>query len=82
MRHDSDKKESILRNSGVQTILASLLCIILGLLVGYVVLLIINPGGAGKAILAIIKNFLYYPQLKPDYQNTALSLRTASGLRA
>lgn len=37
MRHDSDKKESILRNSGVQTILASLLCIILGLLVGYVV---------------------------------------------
>ena len=44
------KKQSILRNNGFQTILASLLCIIIGLLIGYIVLLIINPKGAGKAI--------------------------------
>ena len=54
-------KKSILRNGAVQTILASVLCILLGLLVGYIVLLIINPAGAGKAILAILKNLLYYP---------------------
>ncbi|MDE7251061.1 MAG: ABC transporter permease, partial [Lachnospiraceae bacterium] len=61
MHKKEQKKESILRNNGFQTIIASLLCIIIGLLIGYIVLLIINPGGAGKAILAIIKNFLYYP---------------------
>ena len=80
MRHDSDKKESILRNSGVQTILASLLCIILGLLVGYVVLLIINPGGAGKAILAIIKNFLYYPSAAAAKKYFGTTLVKASAL--
>ena len=42
------KRESLLRNGSFQTILASLLCIALGLLVGYIVLLIINPGGASK----------------------------------
>ena len=80
MRHDSDKKESILRNSGVQTILASLLCIILGLLVGDVVLLIINPGGAGKAILAIIKNFLYYPSAAAAKKYFGTTLVKASAL--
>ena len=59
--NQKQKKESLLRNSGFQTIIGSLLCIIIGLLVGYVVLLIINPGGAGNAIVAILKNFLYYP---------------------
>lgn len=59
------KKESILRNQGVQTLLASLLCIILGILVGYIVLLIINPSGAADAIAAILKNFLYYAGVSP-----------------
>ena len=61
MNKDSKKKESILRNGAFQTIIASLLCIIIGLLVGYVVLLIINPSGAAGAIAAILKNYLYYP---------------------
>ena len=52
---------SILRNGAVQSLIASLVCILLGLFFGYVVLLIINPAGAGKAIVAILKNFLYYP---------------------
>ena len=55
------EKKSLLANDGVQTLLASLLCILAGLLIGYVVLLIINPAGAGAAILAIIKNFMTYP---------------------
>ena len=57
----SKEKKSLLANDGVQTLLASLLCILAGLLIGYLVLLIINPAGAGAAILAIIKNFMTYP---------------------
>ena len=30
-------------------------------MIGYIVLLIINPSGAGEAITAILKNFFYYP---------------------
>lgn len=56
------EKKSILSNGAFQTLVASLFCIILGLIVGYVVLLIINPAGAGAAITAILKNFLYFPR--------------------
>ncbi len=52
--------KKILKNSGVQSFLASLICILLGMLLGYVVLLFIEPSGAGKAILAVAKNFLGY----------------------
>ena len=53
-------KKNLLKNNGVQTLLASLMCVILGLLIGFIVLLFINPNGAGEAILAVIKNFLNY----------------------
>ena len=53
-------KKNILKNNGVQSLLASLLCIVLGLLIGYIVLLFINPTGAGEAIMTVIKNFLTY----------------------
>lgn len=55
------EKRSLLRNGAVQSLIASLACILLGLLAGYIVLLLINPAGAGKAITAILKNFMYYP---------------------
>ena len=55
------EKTSLLRSKGVQSLLASLLCIVIGLLIGYIVLLIINPAGAGEAIRTIVENFLYYP---------------------
>ena len=54
------KERNLLKNNGVQSLLASLVCIVLGLFLGYVVLLIINPAGAGEAILTVIKNFLTY----------------------
>lgn len=54
------EKKSLLAKESVQTLLASLICIVLGLVIGYLVLLIINPAGAGKAILSILKNFLTY----------------------
>lgn len=53
-------KKNILKNNGVQSLLAALSCVILGLLIGYVVLLFINPSGAGEAIITVIKNFLTY----------------------
>ena len=61
MSGNTRKNTGLLRNSGVQTVIGSLLCILIGLFIGYIVLLIINPGGAGEAIAAILKNFLYYP---------------------
>ena len=53
--------KKILKNQAVQSLLASLLCILAGLLIGYIVLLFINPAGAWDAIVTVIKNFFYYP---------------------
>ena len=47
-----------LKNPGVQAFIASIICIILGLLIGYIVLLFINPEGAAESIVNVIKNFL------------------------
>jgi simple sugar transport system permease protein len=52
------KKEPLIKNPSFQSILTSLICIILGLLIGYIVLLLINPAGAGTAIKTILLNFL------------------------
>ena len=55
------EKRSLLKNDGVQSFIASIICILLGLLLGYVVLLFINPAGAGEAITSLVKNFFNYP---------------------
>ena len=55
-----EQKRSLLRNNAVQSLMASLLCILIGLLVGYIVLLFINPAGASEAIITIVKNFMTY----------------------
>ena len=52
------QKKFSLKNPAFQSILTSLLCIVLGLLIGYIVLLMINPAGAGEAIKTILLNFL------------------------
>ena len=59
------QRRSMLQIPGVQTILSSLLCIVLGLLVGFIVLLLIDHGVSEKtgnlnaidAIWVIIRNF-------------------------
>ena len=53
-------KKNLLKNSGVQSLLASLICVVLGMLIGYIVLLFINPDGASEAIATVMKNFLTY----------------------
>ena len=58
---EEKKTRSIWKNKAFQSLVASLLCILIGLLIGYIVLLIINPAGAGEAIKTVVENFLYYP---------------------
>ena len=52
------KEKSFFQNSAVQTIVTSLICILAGVLISYIVLLIIAPHGATQAIITIILNFL------------------------
>ena len=54
------KRTPFLKKSGVQTLLASLICILLGVLIGFVALLCINPAGAWDAVMAVLKNFWTY----------------------
>lgn len=62
------KLRSFFKNNAVQSVLSSLLCILLGLLIGYIVLLFINPSGAAKAIGDIMRNFFNYPNPKVQLQ--------------
>ena len=55
------ERTPLIRNDGFQTFLASLICILGGLLVGFLVLLIIEPKGAAEAILAVMRSFFRYP---------------------
>ena len=56
-----NQKTSLIRSDGFQTFLASLICILGGILVGYIALLIIEPSGASEAIIAVLKSFFRYP---------------------
>ena len=70
------KKErtSLIRSDGFQTLLASLVCILGGILVGYIALLIIEPSGALEAIIAVLKSFFRYPgKLMMKYMGQALT---------
>ncbi len=50
--------QKLLKNKALLAIISALLCIIIGVLVGYVVLLLIEPKGANEAITGVLKNFL------------------------
>ena len=54
-------RRSLADRDGLQTLIASILCIIFGLLLGYVVLLIIDPTNAWDGMIAVLKNFMNYP---------------------
>jgi simple sugar transport system permease protein len=61
MGSSDNSKNSFWAKPAVQSILAAILCIIIGLFVGYIALLIINPKGATEAIITILKNYFTYP---------------------
>ncbi len=52
--------KKIMKNSGVQSFVASVFCIVIGLLIGFIALLIIEPSVAIEGMTDIIKNFLGY----------------------
>ena len=54
------KNKNPLKNPGFQSFLAALVCIIIGIFIGYLVLLAISPKDAFGGITAIMKNFLNY----------------------
>ena len=56
-----NEKKSLIRSESFQTLLASLVCVLGGLLVGYIALLLIEPSGAWRAITAVMKSFFNYP---------------------
>ena len=62
-------KKNLLKSEGIQTFLASLVCIFLGLFIGFIVLLFINPAGAFEAISAVIKNFFNYSRANLQLKN-------------
>ena len=61
--------KKILRNEAFQSLFASFICIVLGVLIGYIVLLFINPTGAGEAIMEVLKNFLHYSKTNLQIKN-------------
>ena len=72
------QNKNILKNPGVQSLLTSLVCILLGLFIGYLVLLLINPTGAWGAITNVMKNFLTYSSAKAQLKYLGNTLvRTA-----
>lgn len=50
--------KKLLAMPGFRSFISALACILIGLLLGYVVLLIINPEQAGNGISTILKNFM------------------------
>ena len=52
--------KNILKNPGFQSFLAAIVCIIIGVFIGYLVLLAISPKDAFEGIMSIMKNFLNY----------------------
>lgn len=66
--------KKLLKNNGVQSLIASVLCVIGGMLIGYIVLLFINKDGASEAIMAVMKNFLNYSKSSLQMKNLGNTL--------
>lgn len=53
-------QKNFIKTSAFRSILAAVLCALVGILVGFIILLLINAEHAPKAISVILKNFMYY----------------------
>ena len=74
------KKKFSLKNPFLQSVLISLFCIFVGLFIGFIVLLIINPTEAAGAISVIIKNYFWYPNAMMTKRALGTTLVKASPL--
>jgi simple sugar transport system permease protein len=68
------KKKSIFQSEGFKTVLASLICIVIGMLIGFIALLIINPEHAVQGITQIILNFMNFPSAIAQKKYLGLTL--------
>ena len=66
--------KKILKNTAVQSLITSIICIAVGMFIGYIVLLFIQPEGAGEAILAIAQNFLGYSRQSVQLKHLGTTL--------
>ncbi len=55
-----EEKTSIFKKPGFQTLLASIVCAILGIILGFIILLLMNPAHAAEGMFAILRNFFKY----------------------
>lgn len=72
--------KKILKSDGMQSLIASLICILIGLLIGYIALLIINPANAWEGICAVVKNFLSANSEKLRMKNMGNTLTNTAPL--
>lgn len=58
------KLKTLWKKDGTKTLVASIICALLGIIIGYIVLLVINAEHATENIFRLLKNFMQYK--KPD----------------
>ena len=75
-----NKKRSLLERDGVLTITTSVLCVILGLIVGFLAVLIIDAKGAFGAITGVIANFFTYSRASLRLYNFGSTLAKTAPL--
>ncbi|MCQ2591954.1 MAG: ABC transporter permease [Treponema sp.] len=78
----TDKKSSksgvllrLINSESFKSIMAAVICAVIGILIGYVILLLISAPNATKAITTILKNFMYFrkPTQKLYYLGSTLA---------
>ena len=55
-----EPKTKFYKKPGMQTLMASVLCAILGIILGYIILFLMNPGHATEGMVAILRNFFKF----------------------
>ena len=63
-----------IKNNGVQSAITSLVCAIIGLFIGFIILLIINPEHAGEGIKTILLNFFVSTRKATRIKNFGITL--------
>ena len=67
-----NKFKAILASDTFRSIASAVICALVGIIVGFIILLIINAEHAPKAISVILKNFLYYRNKGKKYHPAGL----------
>ncbi len=66
--------KTIVQSNAFKSIVSAVLCALIGILVGFIILAMINAQNAPKAISTILKNFMYYKKPSMRLQNFGLTI--------